>query len=257
MKKFLAPALGVALTMGLVAASPSVSQAAEGVAIPSHSWSFSGPFGHYDKIQLQRGFQVYREVCAGCHGIKYIAFRNLAALGYSEDEIKAMASDYLIEDGPDDDGEMFERAGKPSDLFPDPFPNEKAAAAANGGAAPPDLSLIAKARAGGPDYTYALMIGYEDPPADFELLEGLNYNKYFPGHQIAMPSPLYEDAVTYEDGTAATIEQMSEDVTAFLMWTAEPTMEQRKETGIKVMMFLIIFTIILYIAKRKIWADIH
>ena len=208
-------------------------------------------------MRVQRGFQVYREVCAGCHGIKYIAFRNMADLGYNEEEVKALAAEYTVEDGPDDEGEMFERPGKPSDYFPEPFPNAKAAAAANGGAAPPDLSLMAKARPNGPDYIYALLTGYVDPPADFDLMEGLSYNAYFPGHQIAMASPLTEDAVEYADGTPATVDQMARDVTTFLMWTAEPHLEAAREMGIKVMMFLVIFCVMLYAVKRKIWEDIH
>ena len=231
--------------------------AAEAVAIPAQHWSFNAPFGSFDPGARQRGFQVYREVCAGCHGIKFIAFRNLAALGYSAEEVKALAAEYTVVDGPDDEGEYFERPGKPADYFPEPFPNARAAAAANGGAAPPDLSLMAKARPNGPDYIYALLTGYVDPPADFDLMEGLNYNAYFPGHQIAMAAPLIEDAVEYADGTPATVDQMARDVTTFMMWTAEPHLEAAREMGIKVMMFLVIFCVMLYAVKRKVWADIH
>ncbi len=257
MKKLIVPAFAAALTLGLSLAPSQQAVAAEGVAVPQQKWSFDGPFGHYDKMELQRGFQVFREVCASCHGLKYIAFRDLAGLGYSPEEIKQMAEDYTITDGPGDDGEMFDRPGKASDRYPDPFPNDKAAAASNGGAIPPDLSLMAKARPDGANYLYALMTGYEDPPADFDLLEGLHYNAYFPGHQIAMPSPLFEDGVTYGDETPATVDQMAHDVTAFLMWAAEPKMEERKETGIKVLIFLVIFTVLLYAAKRRVWRDIH
>ena len=245
--------LGLHLGLGF-----GTAQAAEGIVIPERDWSFDGPLGHYDRAQLQRGLQVYREVCAGCHALKYIAFRNLADLGYSEDEIKALAAEYDITDGPDDEGEMFERPGRPSDNFPAPFPNKQAAAASNGGAVPPDLSLMAKARVGGPNYIFAVMTGYVDPPPDdFDLLEGLNYNTVFPGHQIAMSPPLFEDGVEYADGTEATVEQMAEDIAAFLMWTADPKMEVRKSMGIKVILFLIFMTAVFYAAKRKVWADVH
>ena len=249
-----------ALRSALVAAvclAPGSAMAAEAVDIPGHDWSFSGIFGHFERPALQRGLQVYREVCAGCHGLRLIAFRNLADLGYSADEIKAIASEYVVEDGPDEDGEMFERDGRPADYFPSPFPNDKAAAAANGGAVPPDLSLVAKARIGGPSYLRALLVGYEDPPADVEVLEGQHYNKYFPGHLIAMAAPLFEDAVEYQDGTPATVEQMATDVSTFLMWAAEPNLEDRKQMGIKVILFLIVFTGVLYAVKRKVWADLH
>ena len=234
------------------------AQAAEAVAIPSHSWSFSGLFGTFDRAQLQRGFQVYREVCSSCHSIQYIAFRNLLELGYTPDEVKALAAEYTVMDGPNDDGEMFERSAIPADRYPLAFPNEQAARAANNGAYPPDLSLMTKARKGGPDYNYALMIGYpEEPPAGVELMDGMYYNAYFPGHQIAMPAPLSEDLVEYADGTPATVEQMAEDVTAFLMWTAEPNLEQRKSMGVTVVLFLLVLTGILYAVKKKIWSDIH
>ena len=253
----LAASLVVALGAGLGTALHSGQlQAAEGVAVPAQSWSFDGIFGTFDRAALQRGFQVYSEVCAGCHGLEYVAFRNLADLGYSEDQIKAFAAERTVIDGPNDDGEMFERDAIPSDRFPSPFPNDKAAAANNGGAVPPDLSLMAKARAGGPDYIYALLIGYEEPPADFELTEGSSYNKYFAGHQIAMAQPLDDDAVEYADGTTASLDQMSRDIANFLMWTAEPMLEVRKRTGIKVILFLIVLTALFYAVKRKVWSDL-
>lgn len=231
--------------------------AEEAIELPQLEWSFDGPFGTYDRRALQRGLQVYREVCSVCHSLKYVAFRNLADLGYTEDEIKAIAAEYIVTDGPNDDGDMFERPGAPSDYFPSPFPNDKAAAAANGGAAPPDLSLMAKARADGPNYVHALLTGYEEPPAEFDLAEGTNYNAYFSGHQIAMAQPLYEDSVAYADGTPASIDQMAADVSHFLMWAAEPKLEDRKGTGIKVLIFLVVFTGVLYAVKRKVWKDVH
>ncbi|WP_193367417.1 cytochrome c1 [Pelagibius marinus] len=245
---------GLAALAAIATASSAARAAEEGPALPHVEWSFDGPFGTFDRHAMQRGLQVYREVCSACHSLNYIAFRDLAALGYDEDEIKAIAAEYTVTDGPNDEGEMFEREGRPSDYFPAPFPNEKAAAASNGGAAPPDLSLMAKARVGGPTYIYGLLTGYEDPPAGFP---GDNYNLYFPGHQIAMAPPLFEDGVSYADGTPATVEQMAKDVSHFLMWTAEPKLEDRKGMGIKVLIFLVVFTGVLYAAKRKIWADVH
>ena len=258
-------ALAAAIGLSVAALAPNTTSAAEGVAVPKQEWTFSGLFGHYDRAALQRGLQVYMEGCAACHGLSLVAFRNLGegdvvsggGLGYSDDEVKAIAAEYTVVDGPDDDGEMFDRDAIPSDRFPSPFPNAKAAAAANNGAVPPDLSLMAKARAGGADYIYALLTGYEDPPADFELMEGLNYNKYFPGHQIAMVQPIDDDAVEYADGTEATLDQMARDVAHFLAWTAEPEMEWRKRMGLKVILFLIVFTALLYAVKRKIWSDLH
>jgi ubiquinol-cytochrome c reductase cytochrome c1 subunit len=251
-----APRVVLGAFFGVVLGAAS-AQAAEGIKIPHQDWSFDGIFGLFERPQLQRGLQVYQEVCAGCHGLKYIAFRNLSDLGYTEDQIKAFASEALIVDGPDDDGEMFEREGRPSDYFPAPFANDKAAAASNNGAVPPELSLMAKARMGGPDYIYALMTGYEDPPDEFELLEGLSYNAYFPGHQIAMAPPLFDDAVEYADGTEATVDQMSRDVSAFLMWTAEPKLEARKTAGIWVLLFFLFVTGVTYASKKKIWANLH
>ncbi len=246
--------VAAALLFGLQAGA---ALAAEGKELPERDWSFTGIFGQYDRGAMQRGLQVYREVCSGCHGLRFIAFRNLAALGYGEDEIKAIAADYSIEDGPNDEGEMFERPGRPSDRFPSPFPNDKAAAASNNGAVPPDLSLIVKARIGGADYLHGLLTGYAEPPADLELLEGQNYNLYFPGNVTAMAPPLFEDAVEYGDGTLATEEQMATDVSTFLAWAAEPEMEERKSMGIGVMLFLLVFTGVLYAVKRKVWADLH
>ena len=253
---FLAFVTVLILAFGGLAQNPS--RAAEaGAELPEYHWSFGGLFGHYDKAAAQRGLQVYTEVCASCHGLQYVAFRNLQDLGYSEEEVKAFAERFTVTDGPNDQGEMFERPASPSDLFPAPFPNDAAARAANGGALPPDLSVIAQAREGGPDYLAALMIGYEEPPEDVEMQPGLHYNKYFPGGQIAMPQLLYDGSVSYADGTEATPEQMARDVSHFLMWAAEPHLEERKEMGIKVLLFLIVLTALLYAMKRRIWQDLH
>ncbi|MFQ5467488.1 MAG: cytochrome c1 [Kiloniellaceae bacterium] len=246
------------LTVAALALGAHAAAAAEGEAdLPEFEWSFAGIFGQFERPALQRGLQVYREVCSACHSLRLVAFRTLADLGYSEEDIKAIAAEYTVMDGPDDEGEMFERDGRPSDYFPKPFANSKAAAAANNGAVPPDLSLMAKARVGGPSYIRALISGYEEPPADMEILEGQNYNRYFPGHLVAMAPPLADEAVEYQDGTVATVDQMASDVATFLMWTAEPEMETRKRTGVKVILFLLVLTGVLYAVKRKVWADLH
>ena len=235
-------------------ASAQIAEAPEPIDV---RWQHEGLFGTYDRAAAQRGFQVFREVCSSCHALDYIAFRNLADLGFSEDQVRALAAEYTVEDGPDDSGEMFERPAVPADPIPPPFANPQAARAANGGALPPDLSLITKARAGGSDYVYSLLVGYEDPPADATGPEGTTYNAYFPGHWIAMPPPLSEGQVQYADGTEASVDQMARDVTTFLSWAAEPTMEQRKQTGLKAMLFLIVFTGLSYATMRKVWADAH
>lgn len=242
--------------IALLLALPAGANAAEGVAVPKQDWSFSGIFGTFDRASAQRGFQVYKEVCSTCHGAYHLSYRNLADLGFNEAEVKAIAAGYTVTDGPNDDGEMFERPAEPSDKFARPFANEKAARFANGGAYPPDLSLIVKARPGGADYLYALLTGYQEAPADVTMMEGMNYNAYFPGHQIAMAQPIYPDGVTYADGTAATIEQQARDVATFLAWAAEPEMERRKQMGISVMLFLIVLTGLAYGSMRKIWADV-
>ncbi|MEX1108066.1 MAG: cytochrome c1 [Dongiaceae bacterium] len=227
------------------------------IELPEMHWSFESVFGTYDRGAQQRGFLVYKNVCASCHGLRLVAYRNLMDIGFGEEEVKAIAAEYLVTDGPDENGEMFERPATPADRFVSPFPNENAARASNNGALPPDLSLMAKARIGGPDYLHGLLVGYEEPPAGVTVRDGLYYNKYFTGHQIAMPPPLFEDAVEYPDGTPATVEQMAEDVTQFLAWAAEPTLEQRHRTGVKVILFLIVLTALAYAVKRRVWADIH
>lgn len=220
-------------------------------------WKFDGVFGTVDRQSAQRGFQVYKEVCASCHSLNRVAFRTLSGLGFSEAEIKALAETYTLRDGPNDAGEMFDRAGLPSDKFVPPFANEQAARAANNGAYPPDLSLIIKARPNGANYVYSLLTGYEDAPADFHLGDGMNYNPYFPGMQIGMPAPLSDGAVTYEDGTVASKDQMARDVVNFLQWTAEPEMEQRKAMGLRTMLFLGIMSIFFFVAKKRVWKNIH
>lgn len=242
------------------------------------SWSFAGPFGKFDRAQLQRGYKVYKEVCSLCHSMEYLAFRNLESEGgpgFTEDEVKALAASFTVTDGPDDSGDMFERPGKPSDRFPSPFPNVEAAAAANGGAAPPDLSLIAKARAahrgvlwaivdfftqyqeGGPDYVHALLTGFSDPPAGVTIPDGTYFNPYFmTAVSLKMPPPLSDDQVTYTDGTPQTVDQYARDVAAFLMWAAEPHLVARKRMGLEVTVFLIVFAGLMFLTKRKVWSNV-
>ncbi len=217
-------------------------------------WSFDGAFGTVDRQAAQRGFQVYKEVCSACHGLHNLYYRNLKDIGFSEEEIKEIAKTYTVKDGPNDQGEMFERPASAQDRFVSPYPNEQASRSANNGAYPPDLSLIIKARHDGANYLYSLLTGYEEAPSNVKLNPGLYYNKYFPSHQIAMPAPLSDGQVTYADGTKASVEQMARDVTIFLQWTAEPEMEHRKSMGLKVMIFLVFFTIFFYVSKNRIWA---
>lgn len=242
----------------MVIGLPMAAHASEGAEtpLPNADWSFEGPFGTYDKASLQRGLLVYRQVCSACHSLKRVAFRNLTALGYSDDQVKAIAAEYTIVDGPNDEGEMFERPGRPSDHFKSPFANDKAAMAANGGALPPDLSLITKAREGGADYVFGIMTGYGPAPEGVTILDGQYYNKHMAGHVIKMPPPLTAGGVAYEDGYPQTVEQYSKDVSSFLTWAAEPEMEQRKQMGIKVILFLMVFASIMYAVKRTIWSKV-
>jgi ubiquinol-cytochrome c reductase cytochrome c1 subunit len=236
------------------AAKPAVSEEEE---LPDIKWSFDGVFGTYDRGALQRGFQIYSQVCSSCHSMDLLSYRNLTALGYSEDEVKAIAASHQVTDGPNDEGEMFQRPGLPSDRFVSPFPNKKAASSANNGAVPPDMSLLAKAREGGPNYIYGILTGFQDPPKDAEIPVGRYWNKYKPGHVIAMPPPLQDGQVAYEDGTPQTLDQYAKDVSTFLAWAAEPHMEDRKRIGIKVMLFLLVFTGLMYGVKKKVWKELH
>ena len=222
---------------------------------PKLDWSFLGLTGTFDRASQQRGLQVYKEVCSGCHGLRLLAYRNLKAIGYNDDEIKAFASENSVNSF-NDDGEVVEREARASDKFVSPYPNEQAARAANGGAYPPDLSLIIKARSDGANYLHALLTGYVDAPAEQKVPDGMYFNKYYPGKLIGMPQPLYEDGVEYADGTKATPDQMAKDVTAFLAWASEPEMEDRKRLGISVILFLLVLTILSYLAMKQIWAPI-
>ncbi len=244
------------LALALAASLPAAAQDEAMPPLPHPGWSFDGIFGTFDRAALQRGFQIYSEVCSACHSMNLLRYRDLAALGYSDDEIKAIAAQKQVSDT-DDQGNAVQRPAQPADAFVSPYPNDKAARAAHNGALPPDLSLIVKAREGGPDYVYGILTGFANAPADFKLQDGMNYNVHFPGHQIAMPQPLADNTVTFADGTQATLPQEAHDVVTFLQWAAEPTMEERKETGTKVMLFLFVMTGLLYAAKRKIWSDLH
>ena len=283
--------VAVACAAGLLGAMAFVLPAnaagdGPGHAVERQYWSFGGVMGHFDRGQLQRGYKVYKEVCSACHGMRLLSFRNLGQPGgpeFSKAAVEALAADVVVIDGPNEDGEMFERPGKPADRMPTPFPNDNAARAANGGALPPDLSVMAKARSvhhggerlhqellrwvrevftgyqeGGPDYLYALLTNYHDEaPAGVEIAEGMYYNAAFDGNQIAMAPPLAEGQVTYDDGTAETVENYSRDVSAFLMWAAEPHLEERKAMGLRVILYLLIMAVVLYLAKRAMWFRAH
>jgi ubiquinol-cytochrome c reductase cytochrome b/c1 subunit len=275
---------GLIALAALAFAAPSSALANEGVKHeerPRHfNWSFAGVFGHYDQEQLRRGFRIYREVCSSCHSIKLLAFRNLGEPGgpaFPAEEVARIAASYKIKDGPNTAGDMFERPGRPSDRFPPPFANEQAARAALGGAYPPDMSVLAKARGysrgfptflldglpglayqeAGPDYIASLLLGYENAPKDVTLSDGQYYDVYMPGRRLGMIPPLSDGAVTYDDQTPQTVEQYAQDVAAFLMWSAEPHLDQRKSIGRGVLGFLIVFAGLLYFVKRRIWASVH
>jgi ubiquinol-cytochrome c reductase cytochrome c1 subunit len=269
MKKLLSVALAGFTVTGAAAMAAEGQKPAKPV-----EFAHEGPFGTFDRQQLQRGYKVYKEVCSACHSMKLVSFRNLAEGGiFTEDQVKALAATFTVQDGPNNDGEMFERPGLASDRFPSPFANPEAAKAANGGAMPPDLSLITKSRAGwygtfnqlfngigGPHYVYSVLTGYEEPQGEVaaEQPEGKYYNPYFgAGPWIGMGPPLSDGQVTFDDGAPNSVDAMAKDVSAFLAWTAEPKMEERKQTGFMVMIYLAVLSVLLYLVKKKIWADQH
>ena len=257
MRAPLLAATAAAIAASLIAFAPTVSAADE----PAHQdWAWRGVFGKYEPKQLQRGFQIYHDVCSNCHSLKLVAYRNLGGdggIGLGEDDVNKIAAEKQVPDEPNDSGDVKPRAAKPSDRFVSPFPNDNAARAANGGALPPDLSLITKAREGGPDYVFAILTGFADAPKDFTLTAGKFYNKAFAGNQISMPPPLADGTVTYADGTKATLDQEARDIVAFLNWAAEPELNVRHNLGVKVIIFASLLTILAYLLKRKIWADVH
>ena len=268
----------LAVAGSLLATAMPAAYAQEADAPPLQRWSFAGPFGQYDPEQLQRGFKIYQKVCSTCHSLKLLSFRNLAdpgGPGFTEAQAAAVAAMFQVTDGPNDQGQMFQRAGKIADYFPAPFPNDQAARAALGGGLPPDMSVLAKARSyergfpyfifdafteyqeDGPDYIHAIVNGYAAAPSGFTLAPGTYYNKYFPGNAIAMPPPLAPGQVEYTDGTPTTLDQYGKDVAAFLMWAAEPKLDERKRLGFQVMVFLFVFTGLLYFTKKKVWQAVR
>jgi ubiquinol-cytochrome c reductase cytochrome c1 subunit len=254
-----------ALTTGALAAAlaltgflAAANAAEEETKLPDVKWSFDGPFGTYDKAAAQRGFQVYNEVCSACHSMRLMSYRNLAKIGLSPEQIKAIAASKTVNGPEDETGKVTTRPGLPSDHFVSPFPNDLAARAANNGALPPDQSLIEKARAGGPTYIYALVAkGYVDPPPGVKVPDGLYYNIYFPGHNIHMPPPLSDGSVTYADGTKATVDQEAHDVATFLTFASNPELDTRKHLGIRIAGFIFALGCVTYGAKRRMWKGIH
>jgi len=250
---------GVALALPGAALSEEADNG-HAPAIEAQNWSFAPPFGTYNRAQLQRGYRVYKEICANCHSMRLLSYRNLGEPGgpqFSEKAVETLAAQSQVSDGPNDKGEMFQRPARPADHFRSPYANEQAARLANRGALPPDLSVIAKAREGGADYIYALLTGYHKAPPDFKLTQGMYYNTAFPGHQIAMPPPLVDGVIPYTDGTKPTVDNYARDVSAYLMWAAEPKLEERHKLGARVMIFLLVFAVIMFFAKRAVWARLH
>ncbi|HQT77559.1 MAG: cytochrome c1 [Rhodospirillales bacterium 20-64-7] len=239
---------------GLLAA-PAFAQ--EGEALPNEHWSFQSVFGTFDLAAAQRGFQIYSQVCSNCHSMHLLHYRDLSGIGLNPEQIKAVSAAVTVPQGVDDQGNPKEGPATPANQFRSPFPNEQAARSANNGAVPPDLSLIVNAREGGPNYVYGILTGYTDPPAGFKVQDGLYYNKMFPGHQIHMPPPLQNGSVDYTDGTSNALNQEAHDVVTFLSWAANPEMVERKQIGVRVILFLMFMTGLTYAVKRKVWSDVH
>ena len=257
MKNILKPILLLAIFTTISFSSNASEQSKK---LLNLGWSFKGFFGKFDRASLQRGYQVYAEVCSACHSMKYLSYRNLAEAGgpeFSEEQAKVIASQYEVTDGPNNDGEMFTRPARLSDSFVGSFANEEEAKVANGGSYPPDMSVLVKARKGDANYIYSLLLGYDDPPSDFTLDEGVYYNTFMSGNKIKMAKPLSESLVQYSDGTPATEEQMAKDVTTFLAWAAEPHLEARHKLGFRTVTYLIIITILVYFSMKKVWSRIE
>jgi len=256
LRSMISGAVMAGLAIALPAVGPAMA-AGEAPTPPAQNWSFERLLGTFDLAAAQRGFQVYSEVCSACHSMRLLSYRDLAGIGLTNEQIRAIAAAVTVPQGLDDQGQPKEGPGTPASRFRSPFPNDIAARAGNNGALPPDLSLLSNAFLNGPDYIYGVLTGYADPPANMTLMDGMNYNKFFPGHQIAMPKPLSDGQVTYADGTTASVEQMSRDVVTFLSWAANPEMVERKQMGVRVILFLLLMTCVTYAVKRKIWADVH
>jgi ubiquinol-cytochrome c reductase cytochrome c1 subunit len=257
MPRIAGAALAAALAFGGALAGPARAQEMTTTTLPHEQWSFDGIFGTYDRAALQRGFQVYQQVCSACHPVTHLYFRDLEEIGYSPEQVKGIAAHYQVTAGLNKEGKMYRRPARSSDHIPGPFPNDEAAAAMFGGVAPPDLSLIVNARDGGTDYVYAILTGFTQPPAGFMHIPGTYYDEYFPGQHIKMPPPLSPNRVKYADGTPATVPQMAHDVATFLAWAANPDLEDRHRMGFKVILFLVVMTGVFYAAKRKIWSRIR
>jgi ubiquinol-cytochrome c reductase cytochrome c1 subunit len=259
MPRSLLAAIPRLVAVGFVAVGlfTALAVAQEAPTPPKQNWSFDGIFGTPDLAAAQRGFQVYAEVCSNCHAMHQLHYRDLTGIGLSENDIKAVASTFTVPQGLDDQGQPKDGPATPANQFRSPFPNEKASRAANNGAYPPDLSLIINAREGGPNYVYGILTGYAEAPAGFSMQDAMNYNRYFPGHQIAMPQPLQDGRVTYIDGTPTTVDQMARDVVTFLTWAANPEMAERKAMGVRVVLFLVLLTGVTYAVKRQVWSDVH
>ena len=245
--------LSLAAALGAIALAPAIAE--EEISYAKQKWSFDGPFGTFDRAAAQRGSQVFTAVCSNCHSLKQAYYRDLKGIGLENEAITAIAAGFNVPTVADD-GSNAERPARPSDHFRSPFANEKAARSANGGALPPDLSVIVKARDGGADYIYALLTGYGEAPSSMKMGDGMNYNKAYTGSQIGMPRPLNDGQVEYADGTKATTEQMAKDVVTFLSYIANPEMEARKRLGVKLVLFLVLMTGVTYAVKRKVWADV-
>ena len=257
MKKYFKVILTILFSLGFLHQNVDSAEKQELLKV---DWSFKGYFGKFDRASLQRGYQVYTEVCASCHSMKYLSYRNLAEEGgpeFSKEQAKAIAASFEVTDGPNDDGEMFTRAAKLSDKFVNPYQNDKEAMASNGGAYPPDMSVLVKARSGGADYIYSVLLGYVDPPSGVNLDDGVYYNKYMYGNAIKMPKVLEDGLVEYNDGTEATEEQMAKDVVSFLSWSAEPHLEERHKIGFKAIIYLIILTLLVYLSMKRLWSRIE
>jgi ubiquinol-cytochrome c reductase cytochrome c1 subunit len=253
MTRFACAAVVASLAFGV----PALAEEAAPLTPPPQSWSFTGPLGTVDQAAAQRGFQIYAEACANCHGLKYLHYRDLGGIGFTPAQIQAVAAKFAVPTGFDNQGNIVVRSATPASSFRPPFPNDEAAREMLNGALPPDLSLIVSTFPNGPNYIYALLTGYAEPPVGTKLADGMNYNPYFPGHQIAMPPPLNEGDIIYADGTASTVPQNAKDIVTFLAWAAHPEMVQRKHIGFGVVLYFLGMAGVTFVLKRRIWDNVH